>query len=386
MKNPLNNATLIWDWATPFPSIPSELYPTNPEIGDAAAEYEWAIQQIGKAGQFQGTAIERLCEIAGRACYDSFGKGRNSADYHKHLIEVNHGSVWEHAVVTIHLLFRLHDAPKVMLACLNRPGTWVEPLEDGARVTLNIRAVREWDAFSRTDFAKNIGNLVKHLVHPFAPCLVADTTYEDHSELSGALVAPDHEEEKWVTMLLTGSRGFSHELVRHKYRTAVSQRSTRYVDESESQWVHHPLILDHFTKEVVHRASNGEATELSLEQKVRHTLREARDVYREAVLRLEKGLVERGVDKFTARKQARGAARGYLGNALYTEVVFSASVAQWKRMLKQRASAAADAEIRDVFCDALAVLKRSRYADDFSSFDLVPSADGLGYHLAEKES
>jgi len=42
---------------------------------------------------------ERLCEMAGRVCYMSFGKGRKSnAEYLGHIIGVGHGSVLEHAV------------------------------------------------------------------------------------------------------------------------------------------------------------------------------------------------------------------------------------------------------------------------------------------------
>ncbi len=42
---------------------------------------------------------ERLCEMAGRVCYMSFGKGRKTnADYLGNIIEVGHGSVLEHAV------------------------------------------------------------------------------------------------------------------------------------------------------------------------------------------------------------------------------------------------------------------------------------------------
>jgi len=42
---------------------------------------------------------EKLCELAGRLCYLSFGKGRKSnAEYLANLIESAHGSVLEHAV------------------------------------------------------------------------------------------------------------------------------------------------------------------------------------------------------------------------------------------------------------------------------------------------
>jgi thymidylate synthase (FAD) len=42
---------------------------------------------------------ERLCEMAGRVCYMSFGKGRKTnAEYLGNIIGVQHGSVLEHAV------------------------------------------------------------------------------------------------------------------------------------------------------------------------------------------------------------------------------------------------------------------------------------------------
>jgi len=44
-------------------------------------------------------AAEKIAEIAGRTCYMSFGKGRKSnEEYLRHIKEVKHGSVTEHAV------------------------------------------------------------------------------------------------------------------------------------------------------------------------------------------------------------------------------------------------------------------------------------------------
>lgn len=44
-------------------------------------------------------AAEKLCEMAGRVCYMSFGKGRKTnQEYLGHILEVGHGSVLEHAV------------------------------------------------------------------------------------------------------------------------------------------------------------------------------------------------------------------------------------------------------------------------------------------------
>ncbi len=45
------------------------------------------------------SGAESLCEVAGRVCYMSFGKGRKTnAEYLGHILESAHGSVLEHAV------------------------------------------------------------------------------------------------------------------------------------------------------------------------------------------------------------------------------------------------------------------------------------------------
>jgi thymidylate synthase (FAD) len=193
-------------------------------------------------GQDCGTTGERLIECAGRTCYDSYGRGRTSQDYHKHIMEVGHGSVTEHAWITFFL-----------------------------------------------------GNI---------------------------------------------SRGLTHELVRHRVGVAISQRSTRYVDESDGDWVRHPLIDDY-----IERCEDDSAAEL--EDVMNDVESEAKFCYDQIVAKLEPFLIKRGVDKFTARKQARGAARGYLGNALATEMVWSCNVRTLREtVLKQRANGGADAEIR----------------------------------------
>jgi thymidylate synthase (FAD) len=49
-------------------------------------------------------AGEKLVEYAGRHCYMSFGKGRKTnQEYIRHLLEMGHGSVLEHAVYTMRM-------------------------------------------------------------------------------------------------------------------------------------------------------------------------------------------------------------------------------------------------------------------------------------------
>lgn len=376
MHNPLIIAQRIWDGGKPV--APACMYPP----------VENAIEQVAAKGQLQGTDLEVLGEIASRICYDSLGTGRPSVDFHKNILKVNHLSVYEHCVFTIAVDVPESELSSFLFDCMNRPSLYVRlekldrlPGQTGPtyvrlRITLNLRHILEW----RTDSALKC--IVRELGNAKAPAVVSPWSVA--MGLSYKEVEPHGPHEQWITLLLTGSRGFSHELVRHGDWTAISQRSTRYVDENESPWVEHPLE-SMFVREAdtVLRAPNGEAVEASVGMRAANVEREAKRTYALMVQKLEAWLIGRGTDKFTARKQARGAARGYLGNALLTEVVFSANVAQWQHMLRMRACQAADAEIREVFCKALPELQSSRYGSAFAGFSLAPAPDGIGQILVE---
>lgn len=363
-------AKLVWD-GTDEVKIPSEM--GKPAIT-----------------QMQGTALERLAELSGRVCYDSLGKGRSSEDFHKHILEVKHGSVYGHGAVTVKI--QSDENCSQLSAFLNRPGVWVALAGDARsyRVTLNPRALLDWDYWTR--FYTNVqqrrlADLVKRIlmiqVAELCPNILG--VYKDDSPLyekgareMSAVVPPESDEEKWISLFLSGSRGFSHEMVRHGFRTGISQRSTRYVDEDGSPWLDHPLVQEFWESTELIPEDPDNRLRSAIKALTDDTKRIARETYAKTCETLQKWLLFRGVDKFTARKQARGAARGYLGNALVTELVFSASVAQWKRILRQRATGGADAEIRAVAAGAIGELQASRYGDCFKAFRLIASSDGIG--------
>lgn len=175
-------------------------------------------------------------------------------------------------------------------------------------------------------------------------------------------------EHAQYTFLISGvSRGLTHELVRHRVGVAISQRSTRYVDEAESPWAHHPLVEAYL--------------EASDDQELASTIAAAVDAskkaYRETVKALEIWLNAQEVDKATARKQARGAARGYLGNALETELVWSANIRALLHVIRERGSVHADAEIR-CLAVKLAEIMKAELPAYFGHVELAESADGLG--------
>lgn len=176
------------------------------------------------------------------------------------------------------------------------------------------------------------------------------------------------------------SRGCTHELVRHRAGCAISQRSTRYVDESGSPWILHPLLEQYLDTEQVHRAPNGEATELSMRQHAALVRHSASNAYDHIVECLQAFMISKGADKLTARKQARGAARGLLGNALATSMVWSANIRALRTVIEQRANPAADAEIR-LLANRLYEEARKVCPEYFSDYLKVECPDGIGYGL-----
>lgn len=305
-----------------------------------------------RTDQMQGTVREQLIELAGRCCYDSLGQGRGSAEYHKHILDVGHTSVLEHATISV-----AFDAGLDVRVCLNRKGVWVGIEDNTVLITLNFRALLEWERYTtrvnRSTCAGSVSDTLWYWGWELAPQIFArESTVGMRSKLVGADELND--DQAHISLWMTGSRGWSHEMVRHRY--AMSQRSTRYVDESDGEWVLHPEI-----KEFLDETDDQELTG-ALEDVVFAGKR----AYEVLVAAMTPWARSRGLDKTAARKLARGAARGYLGNALRTEMIFTASVSGWKDMIRQRLNPAADAEIRSIFKDVVVALRGSRYGDRFN--------------------
>jgi thymidylate synthase ThyX len=389
---------------------------------------------VPREDQLQGTNLERLAELAGRVCYDSLGKGRGSKEYHEHILEVRHLSVLEHCTFTVafredpsKLIETVMLVPKaippnpdfywrLLPALINRPGVWVETDKrrgfKALRVTCNLRAVLEWSDWTphvETYFVvlEYLGWALRSFAHKLAPQVIPDPgvfdpEFAQHCPYLATLVTNNpnepqwhNDDERWVSLFLGMSRGCSHELVRHGDFTAISQRSTRYVDESESHWLMHPVESEfwrwlypiepaNFPAWYRHVGTTiGTVWEGDGQTPASQYVPDAVEQYADRVKLFEAWLVnEKGADKHTARKQARGAARGKLGNSLYTEMIFSANVAQWQRMLRARCSNQADAEIRVLFSRILPQLQRSQHGECFRGLQLVPADDGIGEVLA----
>jgi thymidylate synthase ThyX len=160
----------------------------------------------------------------------------------------------------------------------------------------------------------------------------------------------------------------------------MSQRSTRYVEESESPYVRHPLIAQFLSDDIINPTFKRDVIDL-----MKTSERADKTTYNNLASYLQDYLKSRGVEGIQARKQARGAARGFLGLALHTEMIFTTSVEGWRWMLSQRATKLADAEIRVLYTSGehsvLNCLKNSRYGYFFGDFKTEDCPDGIGKSL-----
>jgi hypothetical protein len=353
--------------------------------------------------QLTGTPGEQLIEVGTRLCYASLGrdpatgkrKGRSTEATLGNVMKVYHGSVLEHynRTVTLSLVKWDHSNGHAALveALLNRPGVYTRFDGERWRITTNVRAVHEWEKMTALlscaymdypfSVARDIGAALQAKFRDAAPLLIQAPL--KLGGIEAEFVEPETPHEQWVSMYLIGSRGFSHEMVRHRF--AISQRSTRYCEESESKWHWHPLIQS-FIADMGSQEGESCLLASALGTRLEDAEYEARTTYNAIVEVLEPWLAAKipagtPYRTKTARKQARGAARGFLGNALETQMLFSAPVSGWQHILRMRAADAADAEIRLVAVDALRELKRSRYAAQFADFDLGPAGDGIGHSL-----
>lgn len=155
------------------------------------------------------------------------------------------------------------------------------------------------------------------------------------------------------------SRSLSHELVRHRAGFAYSQRSQRYVDESEPGFVVPPSILIQGMESQAYRSFV-----IMCES--------AKNNYTALVSTFE----ELGVKPTTERrKKIRQAARAVLPNATETKMLVTANVRAWRHFIEQRGSAFADLEIRRL---AICVLKILQDESPllFGDFDIIQHDDG----------
>ncbi len=157
------------------------------------------------------------------------------------------------------------------------------------------------------------------------------------------------------------SRSLTHELVRHRAGFAYSQRSQRYVDETEAAFVLPPALASE---------SEGNARATRILEKV---LKTAADGYAALVEALQDAFPRENFEHATDRRKAiRQAARALLPNATETKIFVTGNVRAWRHFIEMRAASYADWEIRQLALEVLQVLEKEAplLFGDFTISDL----------------
>jgi thymidylate synthase (FAD) len=163
-------------------------------------------------------------------------------------------------------------------------------------------------------------------------------------------------------LLITGvSRSLTHELVRHRAGTAVSQLSQRYVDESTADFVEPEII-----------ASDPELHATWLK-----AIETAHQAYEELVDQLATRVAREhpGLKRTQRRKMAREAARSVLPNATETKVLFSANARALRWIITLRGGEGAEPEIRRLAVKLCRIM-REEAPNLFGDLEVVPLPDG----------
>ena len=148
--------------------------------------------------------------------------------------------------------------------------------------------------------------------------------------------------------ILTGvSRSLTHELVRHRAGFAYSQRSQRYVDESEGSFVIPPIM------------AAGQPGSDQPRKILDTALEKAAESYTILVEELDKSLPREMFETRTDRRKAiRQAARSVLPNATETKIFVTANVRALRHFIEMRGAVYADTEIRYVSIEMLKLLQQ----------------------------
>lgn len=156
------------------------------------------------------------------------------------------------------------------------------------------------------------------------------------------------------------SRSLTHELIRHKAGTAVSELSQRFVDAKDLGFVVPP-------KYFLKYGSDGSAWG-NLPLDFLRAVKASSDCYRET---------SRVPDGSTTleRKRIRESARSVLPNCVETHIAFSGNLRAWRNIMEQRGSIHADMEIRRLAVKILPHLKK--YAPNvFQDMEVFVDEDG----------
>jgi thymidylate synthase (FAD) len=163
------------------------------------------------------------------------------------------------------------------------------------------------------------------------------------------------EHASWTFLVSEVSRGFTHQLVRHRVGFAFSQLSQQYVDQKPMGVIMPRLI----------RESSQSSKQWTQAVEV------ARQAYQEILESLEREVpgADDSTDRRERRRAVRSAARSVLPEATDTRISVSANARAIRHFLRVRGSIVGDEEMRAVAARLLEIVRKEAPAV-FADFDV----------------
>ncbi|MFJ7500111.1 FAD-dependent thymidylate synthase [Serratia grimesii] len=166
------------------------------------------------------------------------------------------------------------------------------------------------------------------------------------------------EHVNWTFIASGVSRGFTHQLVRHRVGFSYSQLSQQYYDESEAAFVAPPAL------------KKGS----SLYTKWVDAMHSSIILYRELIASAQNLSISDTFSNKEKLRELRTTARSILPNAIETKIVFTANARAIRNFLIARGAIEGDWEMRDVSTQILNIVKKDA-PSLFQDFDVVTLED-----------
>ncbi|EOE5676056.1 MULTISPECIES: FAD-dependent thymidylate synthase [Pseudomonas] len=145
----------------------------------------------------------------------------------------------------------------------------------------------------------------------------------------------------WTFVAVGVSRGFTHQLVRHRAGFSYSQLSQQYYDESDANFVAPPSLK----------------IGTSLYKKWMDAMHSSLKLYRELIASAKELSISDSLSNKERMRELRTTARSILPNAIETKIVFTANARAIRNFLIARGAIEGDWEMRDVSCQILNLVK-----------------------------
>lgn len=247
-------------------------------------------------------------------------------------------------------------------------------IEDQLELYLDHLGVPEWASDAPTDVEEVIEVMGRLCYRSFKPGLNPNVTKirEHNSDYLANIIRVQHGsviEHGFLNFILADvSRVFTHELVRHRVGTAISQESLRFVRLDKLRFWIPSIFRNHEKRETLMQFITDKVELMELWQ-----------IQLADILEIEK--IPAGKESFELKKKLTSAMRRLAPDGLATTIGWSVNPRELRNTIEMRTDPGAEEEIRLVF-GKIAEIVTERYPNLFGDYT-VEVVDGLPWYKTE---